>query len=67
MDVKAFFKTLASDPNAMAEYKKNPGAAMKAAGLSEDHVAAVKSGNVDLIKKAVDGAVAADTVIVLIL
>jgi hypothetical protein len=41
-----FLAEIATDPNKLGEFQKNPDEVMRAAGLSEDEIKAVKGGDV---------------------
>jgi hypothetical protein len=67
-----FVLGLASDPQQLSQFQKNPDAAMSSAGLSGAEASVLKSGNSALIRQAITRGVAgaageSDIVIVVVL
>lgn len=50
-DLKGFLKSLAEDPDKLAQYKSDPDATMQDHGLSDEHQMMVKKGDKEELKK----------------
>jgi hypothetical protein len=66
-NLKSFLAGVATDSQKLKAFKSEPESAMKSAGLPDEHIKAVLSGDPQEIANQVGPIVAGDTIIILIL